>query len=394
MADVVRYFGEKYLASRRLPHGHRRVLGHIESCRTSVLGGHLEECDSCCHQRPVYNSCRDRHCPKCQTLTKDRWIEARKAELLPVEYFHKVFTLPHEANKLILQNKRIMLNLLFKSTSETLLQFGRDPKRGLDGQVGFTLVLHTWNQQLLDHFHLHCVISAGALNKDKVSWMPAKHPGYLFSVKALSKVFRGKYIEYLRQAYNENKLSMAGSISDLNHPKAFEAFLDTLRSKKWVVYSKAPFGGPGRVLEYLGRYTHRVAISNHRITKITDEHVTFSYRDRKDGAKKKYSTISGIEFLRRFLLHVLPRGFMRIRHYGLIASRKKTENLENCRKALNVEQPIATEPKKTVEQFMLEVVGIDILKCPSCSNGKMRNIRLIYPGLLEQPKKVIGIDSS
>lgn len=376
VADVVRLYGASYQAQRQPPSPQWRVMRHIKECRTAALGGHMEACDSCDHQRPVYNSCRDRHCPKCQTMTKEKWLEARKAELLPVDYFHKVFTIPHELNGLTLANKRVVLKILFRAASETLLQFGRDPRSRIGGQVGFTLVLHTWNQQLLDHFHLHCVIPAGALSTDGKTWIRARHPRYLFSVKALSIVFRGKFLDHLKRAYTDDRLLFPEALTEYKAPQRFDCLLEQLRSKNWIVYSKAPFGGPERVLEYLGRYTHRVAISNQRLVDVSVDGVTFSYRDRADNSKKRVATISGHEFLRRFLLHVLPRGFMRIRHYGFFASRGKRKMLSQCRAALGVEAPPIPAAKTPAER-LLEVAGIDVLKCPCCKHGRMKRGELL-----------------
>ncbi|MCP4339095.1 MAG: IS91 family transposase [Desulfobulbaceae bacterium] len=386
MADIVRSFGESYQARRNLPVEHLRVMQNIEDCRTAVLGGHMEECDTCSHQRPVYNSCRDRHCPKCQTLTKEKWLEARKADLLPVNYFHQVFTIPHELNWLTLLNKVVMLNILFKAVSETLTDFGRDPKQRLGGKVGFTLVLHTWNQKLLDHFHIHCVMPAGALGADE-SWIHGKYDNYLFPVKALSLAFRGKFIDLLCKAFEKDELVFVGSIAELAHPIRFEGLIDSLSSKPWNVYSKAPFGGPEKVLNYLGRYTHRVAISNHRIADVSDDKVSFKYRDRRDSNKEKVETISGSEFLRRFLLHTLPSGFVRIRHYGFLASRSKNAALTQCREALDSSPPtLNTESPETPEEHLLRLTGIDILACPCCSQGRMRKTREL-PKLGAMPQR-------
>ena len=371
VCDVFRRFGASYLAERGLPSSHLRVMHHIQTCRTAVLGGHMEACDSCDHERPVYNSCRDRHCPKCGTMTKEKWLAARKAELLPVDYFHKVFTLPHELNALTLGNKRVVLTVLFHAVAETLLQFGRDQRSRLGGKTGFTLVLHTWNQQLLDHFHIHCVIPAGVLSADGKTWTPAKSGRFLFSVKALSVVFRAKFLAHLQRAYDGGDLVFPGALSADAEPRAFADLLARLGGKQWVVYSKAPFGGPERVLEYLGRYTHRVAISNHRLVHVTDKDVTFSYRDRADGSKTKTATVSGHEFIRRFLLHVLPKGFTRIRHYGLLASRKKVENLAACRAALGAEASPPTKQPSDPAERLLALTGIDVLKCPNCAQGRM-----------------------
>jgi hypothetical protein len=381
MADVLRRFSEGYMASHGLPSSHLRVINDIVSCRTAALGGHLERCDngSCAFERPVYNSCGNRHCPKCGTMAKEKWLEARRADLLPVPYYHKVFTLPHQLNTLTLANKRIVLGLLFRAVADTLLQFGRDPRSRLGGKVGFTLVLHTWNQQLLDHFHLHCVIPAGALSDDGATWIPAKHHKFLFSVRAMSIVFRSKFISLLTEAFTAGKLIFPGNLAPLGNATNFDDLLESLRRKKWVVYSKAPFGGPGQVLDYLGRYTHRVALGNHRIRDVGEQSVTFSYRDRANDNKKKTMTLSSDEFIRRFLLHVLPSGFQRIRHYGILAGRSKADALAKCRAALGAATP-ADAPEVTAAERLLSVAGIDIKRCPCCKIGEMQPIEKMPPG--------------
>jgi hypothetical protein len=304
-------------------------------------------------------------------MAKEEWLAARRAELLPVPYFHKVFTLPHELNTLVLANKKVILGILFKAVAETLTQFGRDPRSRLGGKVGFTLVLHTWNQQLLDHFHLHCVIPAGALSDDG-RWVRAKYETFLFPVKALAVVFRAKFLALLEQAFDAEELVFPHHLAEFAAPPIFADLLLGLHRKDWIVYSKAPFhGGPEQVLDYLGRYTHRVAISNHRLLDVSAAGVTFSYRDRKDGNSAKVLTVSGHEFLRRFLLHVLPRGFQRIRHYGFLAARAKAESLARCRAALAVAVPPKTESLTAVER-LLKVSGLDVLKCPCCEIGRMR----------------------
>ncbi|MHB1426995.1 MAG: IS91 family transposase [Gemmataceae bacterium] len=375
VADIVRLFGESYSAQHRLPASHRRVLENILRCRTAALGGHMEACDHCAHERPAYNSCGDRHCPKCGTLAKVAWLAERTADLLPVPYFHKVFTLPHELNRLVLANKKVVLGILFKAVSDTLLEFGRGEPGRLGGRVGFTLVLHTWNQQLLDHFHLHCIIPAGALSPDGKTWIPAQNPTFLFHVGSLGEVFREKFLALLECAASSGRLTFEGQLEPLAAPHIFAEELVRLRAKKWVVYSKAPFsGGPEQVLDYLGRYTHRTGISNHRIQGVSEGGVTFSYRDRKDGNAEKTLTVSGHEFLRRFLLHVVPKRFQRIRHYGFLASRSKTNELAACRAALAVaESPAKREPLPAAA-LLLKVSGIDVRKCPCCEAGRMERV--------------------
>ncbi|MBU6430178.1 MAG: IS91 family transposase, partial [Cyanobacteria bacterium REEB65] len=379
-ADVVRLFGESYKEQHRLPDSHRRVLENIVNCRTAALGGHMEECDLCDHRQAAYNSCGDRHCTKCGVMAKEAWLAARRAELLPVPYFHQVFTFPHELNQLTLANKRVVLGLLFKAVSDTLLEFGKGKGDRGGGKAGFTLVLHTWDQQLRDHFHLHCVIPAGALSKDGTSWIPARSASYLFDVKSLGLVFREKFLTLLEAAHGEKRLIFPGQLEPLAAPHIFAEDLVRLRAKTWVVYSKAPFhGGPEQVLDYLGRYTHRIAISNHRILDVSEAGVTFSYRDRKDGNALKTMTVSGHEFLRRFLLHVLPRRFQRIRHYGFLAARAKGEELAKCRAALGATEAPVEPEKMTAVERLLKVSGIDVLKCPCCEAGRMKRSDFLAP---------------
>ena len=372
VADIFRNFGEEYRSKNRLPGSHLKVMRAIEACRTAELGGHVEECDNkdCDFTRIAYNSCRNRHCPKCQTLTKVKWLQDRQAELLPVAYYHAVFTLPRELNPLVLSNKKVLLDMLFKAVSETLKAFGKDKKNGLQGELGFTAILHTWSQTLMDHFHLHVVIPAGALSFDRQKWIPAKE-NFLFPVRALSIVFRAKFINYLKQAFVKGELNFAGKTADLKTKKGFHKFLKQLRRKNWVVYCKRPFKTPEHVFEYLGRYTHRVAISNHRILDIEDGKVTFLYKDRQDKNRTKQITLTAFEFIRRFLLHVIPDGFMRIRHYGFLANRNKKEKIMSIRKLLGISQEIPEATSISIEEMMQKLTGVDIKKCPQCKQGTL-----------------------
>lgn len=374
LAQIFGEYGEAYRSTRSLCAQQRRVMQAIEDCRTAALGGHLEVCDHCGAEVARYHSCRNRHCPKCQTLAKERWIEARCAELLPVPYFHLVFTLPHEMNSLAQGNPKAIYRLLFQAASETLQTFGRDPKC-LGGEIGITMVLHTWGQNLSQHLHVHCVVSGGALAPDG-RWIPAKR-GFLFPVRALSVVFRAKYLEALQQAFEAEQIDFAGETTALAEPSAFRAFLAKLRVKDWVVYAKPPFGGPEQVLAYLGRYTHRIAISNERLLGCENGEVRFHYRDYAHGNKTKVMRLPVEEFIRRFLLHVLPKGFMRIRHYGLLANRR-TEHLAACRIALDAPTPAPREAE-TVEAFLLRVLGTDANRCPHCGQGRLRPIRALRP---------------
>ena len=355
LADILRSHGPSYRRAHRLPASHLKVMRAVEVCRTKELGGHLKQCDTCGFEHPTYNSCRNRHCPKCQSLAKAKWLEKQTSELLPVGYFHLVFTLPHVLNGLILAHKKILLALLFKAVSETLLEFGRTR---LKGTVGIIAVLHTWDQKLQDHFHLHCLIPAGALSFDQNRWIACRK-NFLFPVKALSLVFRGKFLDLLKRAFDQGKIQAES-----------EGF-NKLRKKNWVVYAKKPFGSPQTVLDYLGRYTHRVALSNDRILSVHSGQVTFTYRDRRDGDRKKTMTLDAQEFIRRFMLHVLPQGFMRIRHFGFLANRAKKHALPQCRKLLGLNPALPELPKRSAQELLRQLTGIDLSRCPSCKQGTM-----------------------
>lgn len=371
LADIFRAYGESYRQAHPLSRSQLKVMRAIESCRTAALGGHLQQCDSCGYQQPAYNSCRNRHCPKCGSLAKAQWLEDRKADLLPVGYFHLVFTLPHELNPLMLVNKKVLCDILFKAVSQTLLEFGRTH---LDGLLGFICVLHTWDQTLRDHFHLHCLIPGGALSFDLGRWVAARQT-FLFSVKALSLVFRGNFLALLDQAFVKEQLQFPGRTAALAEPAAFADLVRSLTRKQWVVYAKRPFSSPEKVLDYLGRYTHRVALSNNRILAVAESaegpRVTFAYRDRKHGDCARTMTLQADEFIRRFLLHVLPNGFMRIRHFGFLANRSRKQKLDRCRELLGLQQLPSPSPKKSARQLMLEVTGFDLALCPACHLGAL-----------------------
>ena len=371
VADIFRQYGGQYRRSHPLPLSHLKVMHAIEVCRTAYLGGHMERCDNCGFERIAYNSCRNRHCPKCQAMAKAQWLEKRKAELLPVGYFHLVFTLPHELNALALCNKKAIFDVLFKAASQTLEEFAAAPKHGLGGKTGFTAILHTWDQKLMDHFHLHCLVAGGVLSFDNSHFILARN-NYLFPVRALSKVFRGKFIDLLKNLFSNGDLIFPGKIACLATSKAFSDLISQLWRKDWVVYSKAPFNGPEKVLDYLGRYTHRVAIANHRIVKVEAGSVTFRYRDRSDGDKCKQMTIAVDEFIRRFLLHVLPDSFVRIRHYGFLANRCKKQLLPRCRELLGFCPDSPQVPPETTQERMLRLTGVDMAECPCCKQGRMR----------------------
>ena len=298
LADIFRLYGDDYRRSYAVSYEQLKVMHHIEICRTAELGGHLEQCDQCAFEQIAYNSCRDRHCPKCQTLTKEKWLNDRKAELLPCAYFHLVFTLPHDLNPIILSNKRTALNILFAAVNETLQAFAKDPQWRLEGRLGFISVLHTWSQTLIDHFHLHCLIPAGALSFTKDKWISAKDT-FLFKITSLAKEFRKRYLKLLLNAYLKDELIFTQKTAALNSRQAFQQLCSSVSKTRWIAYAKRPFAGPGQVLEYLGRYTHRVAISNNRIICIDKGRVTFTYRDRQRDNEIKEMTLDAHEFIQR-----------------------------------------------------------------------------------------------
>ncbi len=374
LAEVFARHGAAYRAAHRLVPVQHRAMRAIEACRTEALGGHIERCDACGLIRYRYHSCRNRHCPKCQTLAKERWLEHRRAELLPVPYFHLVFTLPHELNALAQGNPRAIYALLFESVSATLIEFGANP-RWLGGEIAATLVLHTWGQTLTQHLHLHCLIAAGALTANG-QWIRPRR-GFLFPVKALSRVFRGKFLAALVAAFEANELKFAGTTAALADPPARRRLLAALRHHDWVLYAKRPLASPQSVLDYLARYSHRVAISNHRLLSVTDTEVRFRYKDYAHGNRRKVMRLEPQEFIRRFLLHVLPQGFMRIRHYGLLANRAKRAKLAQARAALNAPPAPPPAARETVEAFWLRIAHRDIPLCPHCRTGRLITIGTI-----------------
>ena len=366
VADIIRLHGKSFIERNRswLSWLHGRVLLAIERCRTAALGGHKDRCCLCGYETTSFNSCRSRHCPKCQTNARNRWLAERGKELLPVPYVHVVFTLPHELSWLALQNKKVVYDLLFRASAATLLEIAADSKH-LGAEIGFLSVLHTWGQTLQHHPHIHCVIPAGGLSPDHQRWV---HPRYAFflPVKVLSRVFRGKFVAGLKAAYQQRKLLFPGSLKPLAQDKAFQSFLRMLFRNDWVVYAKRPFGGPEHVLQYLARYTHRVAISNHRITQLADGQVTFRWKDYAHRGRQKLMTISAGEFLRRFLLHVLPRGFVRIRFCGFLANRRRRALLPLCFKLLNA------TPTPTVESATADSPPPDCSwRCPRCGGAML-----------------------
>lgn len=387
VADIFRQFGPAYRESHPLPMRMLKTMSAIERCRTAQLGGHVDQCDSCGYLRISYNSCRNRHCPKCQSLPREKWLAARKRDLLPVEYFHIVFTIPDLLNPLALRNQRVVYDLLFKAASEALLALSKDPKH-LGAEIGFLSILHTWGQNLMDHPHLHCLVPGGGLSLDGQRWISSR--GFFIPVKVLSRLFRGKFLFYLKEAYRGGKLKFIGEIRSLGDTPKFQMMMDELYRQEWVVYCKPPFRSAQYVIEYLGRYTHRVAISNNRIVKVEQEKVTFRWRDYKDGNKNKQMTLEAFEFIRRFLLHILPNNFVKIRHYGLLSNRNRKTKLRRCREIFGVgsnREQQSTE-SESWEELLFELTGIDPHLCPCCKKGRMVTREILPPPGHAPPGKV------
>jgi hypothetical protein len=345
VADIIRQTGNRFVERNRthLAWQHLKVLRAIQNCRTAALGGHLDRCSRCSHRAISYNSCRNRHCPKCQTQARDRWLAARSEELLPVEYFHVVFTLPQALSALVLQNKSLLYNLLFRASAETLLETAADSKH-LGAKIGFLGILHTWGQTLHHHPHVHYVVPAGGFSADDSCWVAPERHGFFLPVRVLSRVFRGKFYDGLKRLFRSHRLQFHGALRNLAGAKPFCQFLRSLFRQDWIVYAKRPFGGPEHVLHYLARYTHRVAISDHRLLSFADGNVTFRWKDYAHGNKQRKMTLTADEFLRRFLLHVLPPGLVRIRHFGILANRNRREHISVCRRLLVAEDPVRSLP--------------------------------------------------
>ena len=400
LADVVRRCGDAFLDrfGRRIDFHCRRVLYDIACCRTAAMGGHVDVCDTCGTLRNAYNSCRNRHCPKCMGSARFRWTAEREADLLPVPYFHVVFTLPHLLAPLALANPRVVYRLLFRAAADTLKEVSADPKH-LGASVGFLAVLHTWGQKLDHHPHLHCIVPAGGLSADQERWVPASETFFL-PVKVLSRVFRGKFLDMLYRAYDAGELTFPGQLAAFAPRLAFKRYLKRTKSQDWVVYSKRPFGGPQQVLRYLARYTHRVAITNARLIDLVDGRVRFRYKDYADGNQYKTLTLTGVEFLRRFLMHVLPPGFVRIRYYGFLANCNRKAAIQRCRRLLgDATQPTssALQPPADAVDQAATVSDEHPLRCPYCGRGQMRQLRassrrFVSPNLLYEP--VAAWDSS
>jgi hypothetical protein len=369
VADVFRQYGEAFLTrwGHTVSPQQRKALRDIGACRTAALGGHIEQCDGCSHEVIAFNSCRNRSCPKCQSTARDKWLAERAKELLPVPYCHVVFTVPESLAMLILQNAQLVYGLLFRAVSQTLLEIAADPQH-LGAQIGFLAVLHTWSQNLLHHPHIHCVVPAGGLAPDGSCWIRCR-PKFFLPVKVLSRLFRGKFLALLRDAFARGKLQFHGKLAPLRYPVQFHAALCPLKDIEWVVYAKPPFGGPEYVLKYLARYTHRVAISNGRLLSLENGRVTFRWRDSKDNNQIKEMTLDAVEFIRRFLLHILPSGFVKIRHFGFLSNRRRKAALALCRERLP--QPVASAVPILSERQQAAVER----RCPVCKTGTLHTRR-------------------
>ena len=375
VADVFRKYETDFLAQwgHTLSVPQRKAFAAIRDCRTAALGGHVEyveECDTCGHRAISYNSCRNRHCPKCQAMARAKWLAEREAELLPVPYFHVVFTLPQKIGDLALQNAREIYRILFRAASEALLSIAADPHR-LGANIGFLAVLHTWGQNLHLHPHLHCVVPGGGISPDGQRWIGCKSKAFFLPVRVLSARFRNLFLKYLRNAVQDGKLKFHGEMAWLGQPSAFETMCLQAQRAKWVVFAKPPFGGPEQVLKYLARYTHRVAISNRRLLSIEEGRVRFEYKDYADGSQTKVMTLAAIEFIRRFLLHVLPGGFVRIRQFGFLANRGRRKKLALCRGLLGAAAPPTEAPRPESKADPSEPK-----RCPACGAGRMRLVRI------------------
>lgn len=389
VADVLRRYGPAYRQHNEasLSSEQRRVLHALQVCRTAALGGHVERCDSCQHQRIAYDSCRNRHCPKCQSMARAAWIEQRQAELLECEYFHVVFTLPEAIASIARQNKTVVYNLLFTATAETLRTIAADPKH-LGAEIGFLAVLHTWGQNLMHHPHLHCVIPGGGLSPDHQRWISCR-PGFFLHVRVLSRLFRRLFLERLQHAFDTGKLKFCSALEALRERDAFQRYLDPLRKQEWVVFAKPSFAGPEAVYDYLGRYTHRVAISNNRIIEIEDEKVSFRWKDYRDGNQHKTMTLAADEFIRRFLLHVLPLGFHRIRYYGFLGNRYRKDRLALCRELLNMHTDTDKQQHDAAcadyRDRYEALTGVSLYQCPKCQTGRMLTLERLAPRATSPP---------
>ena len=380
VADVFRRYGNAYRERHdaALPTAQRRVMTAIERCRTAALGGHVDQCDQCGHQRISYNSCRNRHCPKCQSLARAEWLEDRRAEILDTQYFHVVFTVPEEIAVIAYQNKEVVYGILFRMAAETLRTIAADP-RHLGAEIGFFTVLHTWGQNLLHHPHLHCVVTGGGLSPDGSRWIACR-TGFFLPVKVLSRLFRRLFVEALEKAFDTGELQFFAALASLRDRDVFRRHLAPVRQADWVVYAKPPFAGPDQVLDYVGRYTHRVALSNDRLLDIEDGKVCFRWKDYRQNSRRKTMTLDAEEFIRRFLLHVLPDRFQRIRYYGLLGNRHRGEKLALCRALMGMPEPETDDMVKDYRDRCEELTGVSLWECPVCRHGRMIQVEVLEPG--------------
>jgi hypothetical protein len=382
LAEVFRRYGDAYRRQHNssLSTAQRRVMTAIVRCRTAALGGHIEQCEACGHQRISYNSCRNRHCPKCQSLARAQWLENRQSELLPTPYFHVVFTLPEAIAAIAHQNKAPVYGILFRAAAETLRIIAADPKH-LGAQLGFFAVLHTWGQTLLHHPHLHCVVTGGGLSADGTRWIACRR-NFFLPVPVLSRLFRRLFLDALKKAFDADKLTFSGTLAGFRDRAIFLRQLARARKVEWVIYAKPPFAGPEQVLPYVARYTHRVALSNDRLIGIEDGMIRFRWRDYRNGNRLKTMTLAADEFIRRFLLHVLPQGFQRIRYYGFLGNRYREQKLTRCRQLLAVPQPPASEETRDYRDQYEKVTGASLIECPACHRGRMVVIDVFNPAKL------------
>jgi len=384
VADIFRKYGPAYREANKLPLQQLKAMRAIEACRTPELGGFWEVCDNCGVTRKVFRSCRNRNCPKCGWMAKEKWLQKRKEDLLPVPYFHVVLTIPDLLNRIALQNQQVIYDILFKAGSETLLELGRDPKH-LGGDIGFMAILHTWGFCMVEHPHLHCVVPGGGLSEDEVEWLSPKKSKkkkkFFVHVNIISDLFRGKFIDYLSKAYQKGELTFAGQIAYLRDPQNFRHLKNQLYDKKWVTFCKRPFGGPQEVLEYLSRYTHRVAISNHRIIKVEHGRVYLKWKNNRNGCKLEEHSLEVFEFIRRFLLHVLPNNFYKIRYYGILANRHRRTKIAICQEILSVVPSEKSEQahERSFEEWFLEFTGIEPGICAVCKTGRMIRVEELPP---------------
>ena len=395
VADIFRTYGDDFLAQwgHVLSRQQRKAFHDIRACRTAALGGHVEECDQCGHCAISYNSCRNRSCPKCQAAARAKWLAEREAELLPVkEYFHVVFTLPQQIARLALQNAKTIYTILFRAVSETLLTIAADPKH-LGAAIGFLAVLHTWGQNLHAHPHIHCVVPGGGISPDHSRWIACRNSFFL-PVKVLSRLFRTRFLIHLRKAFRKGKLQFHGELESLAQPAAFEELCDRAGKIAWVVYAKRPFGGPEQVLKYLARYTHRIAISNRRLISMAEGRVTFEWKDYADGSQTKTMTLEAVEFIRRFLLHVLPSGFVHIRHFGFLANRNRKESLALCRSLLTPGQTVTEPAAGSSSDCNSTTVEPVSRQCPACKTGRMIFIQVLTAAALACLPAPMGADTS